>query len=337
MSRTAEIILDYQNYIEHAPVAPQELYSRASSSDQVTINSWRSIWLKNIKANKEIFGSFKDNGIGQLIGAHQYQPVILAGSGPSLKVNGDLLKKRGEIPLVSCLHNFHFFEDKEIHVDYYVSLDAGPVVLDEVSEGGTKTSDEYWERTKGKTLLAYIGTDPKLFKLWQGKVYLYNAPIPEAKIRAEIDAIEPFHTYVSNGGNVLGAALYIAKGILGCNPVAFTGADFSFSYDKKFHAWDSKYDQNLGFVVKAIDVYGNKVPTWQSYHNFKNWFDWVALQTPGIYINCTEGGTFGAYPDGNIMAVKQMELSEFIRMYHAHEELRAQCENPELPHNKILF
>jgi hypothetical protein len=337
MSRKAEILLEFQNYIETPPIAPQHLYSSACSNDNITINSWRETWLKNIRANKARFGSFKDHGLGKLFGILKHKPAIIAGSGPSLKVNGHKLKDRNDVTLLSCLHNFHFFEDNEIPVDYYVSLDAGPVVLEEISEGGSKSEDEYWALTKGKKLIAYIGSDPRLFEKWQGEVYFFNAPIPEKTFMEELKTIESFNTYVSNGGNVLGACLYIAKGIMGANPIAFVGADFSFSYEKKFHAWDSKYDKSLGVVIKMCDVYGNKVLSWQSYANFKNWFDWVAIQVPGLYINCSEGGTFGAYSDGNIMAVRQMELSNFIGMYRMHEELKEQCENPELTHNKILF
>jgi hypothetical protein len=337
MSRKAEIILEYQNYIETPPVAPQQLYGNACASDTITINSWRAIWIKNIKENKKRFGSFKDHGLGKLFQALQHKPAIIAGAGPSLKVNGAQLKNRAGITLISCLHNFHFFEDNDVDVDYYVTLDAGPVVLEEVSEGGSKTEDEYWARTKNRKLIAYIGSDPRLFEKWQGEVYFYNAPIPDPAYMKEIEAIEPFTTYVSNGGNVLGACLYIAKGIMGAVPIAFVGADFSFSYDKKFHAWDSKYDKSLGYVVKMVDVYGNKVLSWGSYQNFKSWFDFIAIKVPGIYINCTEGGTFGAYPEGNLMAVRQMELSNFIGMYSMHEELRGQCESPDQPHNKILF
>jgi hypothetical protein len=303
----------------------------------VTVNHWAQIWLKNIKANKERFGSFKEHGMGKLWGSLAHKPCIVAGAGPSLKVNGALLKDRKGVTLISCLHNFHYFEDNDVPVDYYVTLDAGPVVMEEVSEGGTKTAEEYWERTKDKKLLAFIGTDPKLFDLWKGEVYFFNAPVPDPAYMAQLDSIESFGTYVSSGGNVLGACMYIAKGVMGANPIAFVGADFAFSYEKKFHAWDSKYDASLGYVIKAVDIYGNKVLTWQSYANFKNWFDWVAVKIPGIYINCTEGGTFGSYPDGNIMAVKQMELSQFIHMYNLHEELKKQCEDPACGEKKVLF
>jgi hypothetical protein len=337
LARKAEIILEYQNYIESPPIAPNQLYGQACANDSVTIDSWRKIWLDNIRANKARFGSFSDHSIGKLYQTHSLKPAVIAGSGPSLKVNGDLLKERGGVPLISCLHNFHYFEDRGISVDFYVTLDAGPVVLEEVSEGGTKTADEYWALTKDKKLIAFIGTDPRLFEKWQGEVYFFNAPVPDKSFQAESDAIEPFFAYISNGGNVLGACLYFAKGWLGCNPIAFVGADFAFGYDKKFHAWDSKYDKNLGYVLKAVDVYGNKVLTWQSYANFKAWFDYVAVKVPGIYINCTEGGTFGAYSEGNIMAVRQMELSQFIGMYRMSEHIKGQAEKPYEPSNVILF
>lgn len=335
--RKAEIVLEYQNYIEAPPVAPAQMYGNACSSDTVTVNTWRKTWIDNVNANHKRFGTFHEHSIGKLFKSHALKPAIIAGSGPSLKYNGALLKDRGDIPLVSCLHNYHFFEDAGVKPDYYVTLDAGPIVIEEVWEGGSKTEAEYWESTKDKTLLAFIGTDPGLFDKWQGKVYLYNAPVPDQPYLDNLESLEPFNLYVSNGGNVLGACMYIAKAILGCTTIAFTGADFAFGYSKNFHAWKSKYDEKLGYVIKAVDVYGNKVLTWQSYFNFKNWFDYIALTVPGIYINCTEGGTFGAFADGNIMAVRQMPLAEFLEMHHMHEQIGVSCENPKINEKRILF
>ena len=339
MARKAEIILELQNYIENPPVPPEMLYESAARNDGITVQSWRGTWLSQIKANKKAFGSFKEHGVGKLFNQYSKRPAIIAGAGPSLKVNGHLLKDRGDIPLISCLHNFHFFEDREIYPDYYVTLDAGDVTVGEVSEGGEHSPEWYWERTKDKKLIAYIGTSPLLLDKWQGEIYFYNAPMPDDSLKKEINEIEEFHTYISNGGNVLGACLYAAKGIFGANPIAFVGADFCFSYDKKFHGWDSKYDANLGNVLRTNDIYGNKVLTWQSYMGFKNWFDFISLKVPGIWINCTEGGTLGAYPEGNIMQIKQMELSEFFDMYNLSHHLKDQCLYPEKPLSEgvILF
>lgn len=337
MARTAEITLEFQNTIDYVPVAPQQMYANACSNDTVTINSWRDTWIKNVKENHARFGPFKDHSVGSLHGLHVGKPAIVAGAGPSLKYNGHLLKNRGEIPLVSCLHNFHFFEDQDIKVDYYVTLDAGEITIEEVSEGGKNTPEWYWERSKDCTLLAYIGTSPRLIEKWQGKVLFFTAPVPDTIYQSAVDEIEPFGVFVSNGGNVLGAAMYIAKAFFGCNPIVYVGADFSFSYDKKFHGWDSKYDKNLGYVIKKVDVFGNKVLTWQSYANFCEWFQYIAIQVPGIWINATEGGCFGSYPEGNIAAIKQMELNQVLKMYSMHLETKNQCEFPNLLEKKILF
>jgi hypothetical protein len=339
--RKVEMVLQYQNYIETPPVRPSQLWGAACSSDTVTIESWRKIWCDNVTANHKHFGSFKAHSVGQLYQKNQYRPAIIVGSGPSLGYNGEHLKNKKDIPAISCLHNYHFFEDRGINIDYYVTLDAGPVVLEEVSEGGKKSPAEYWDSTKDKTVLAFIGTDPEFFKKWQGKVYLFNAPVPDPAYIKTLQDLEPFHCYISNGGNVLGACLYIAKAIMGSNPIAFMGADFSFGYDKgeghKFHSWDSKYDAKLGNVQRGVDVFGNKALTWPSYFNFKNFFDFITLQVPGLYVNCTEGGIFGAYPEGNLMSLKQQALEDFIGMYHMNEAIRGQCENPEIPDNKLLF
>lgn len=335
--RYAQVLLEYQNQILEPPIAPKQLYAQACSSDQVTVDSWRTTWISNIRKNKAKFGSFKDHSAGKLFKSFKYQPCIIAGSGPSLKENVEALKDRGELPLVSCLHNFHLMEDHNANPDFYVSLDAGPVVIEEISEGGSRTPEEYWALTKNRKLIAYIGSPPELFEKWQGEIFLFNCAIPDEAIMKEVNEIEPFKCWVSNGGNVLGACLYLAKGFLGCGTIAFVGADFGFSYEKKFHAWNSKYDKNLGYVVKAVDVYGNKILSWQSYMNFKGWFEQLPYQTPQIFINCTEGGCFGSYPEGNLSKIEQMPLSRFIFMHRMHEELEDQMLSPETALPKLLF
>lgn len=341
MTRKAEIVLEYQNYIETPPASPKQMWGNACSSDTITLESWRDVWIANARANHKRFGKFADYSVGKLFQRAQFQPAVIVGSGPSLGYNGEKLAAKGKIPAVSCLHNYHFFEDRGIDIDYYVSLDAGPVVLEEVAEGGKKTPEEYWKSTKNKKLVAFVGSHPELFEKWQGEIFLFNAPIPDPAYIAAVNELEPFNILMSSGGNVLGACLYLAKGILGANPIAFVGADFSFGYNTgrghKFHSWDSKYDAKLGNVMRGVDVYGNKVLTWPSYWNFKNFFDYISLSVPGIYFNCTEGGMLGAYPEGNLMAIRQMPLEDFLSMYHLNEAIRAQLSDPAMQSNLILF
>lgn len=337
MAKKREIICEYQPYIDAPPIQPAALYQQSCSNDAATVNAWRDIWIKNARLNHERYGSFSANGIGSIWGTARNQPAIVVGSGPSLRENIDGLKANKGIPVVSCLHNFHLFVDRGIKCDYWVTLDSGPVTIEEVSEGGSQSEETYWAATKDQTLLAYIASDPGLLSKWQGKVLFFTCPVPDQEVLKEQAALEEFHTNVSTGGNVLGAATYIAKAIMGANPIVFMGADFSFSYTDKFHGWDSKYDANLGHYLRATDVYGNSVKTWQSYANFKGWFDWLAQAVPGTYINCTEGGTMGAYPTGNIRAIQQMDLADLLRMYSLCDEVYEQCVNPSTSERKILF
>jgi len=331
MAKTSTVVLEYQPTIPAPPVSLGNMYKAACSADDVTIDSWADKWVANIKANKAKFGSFGEHSIGQEFGKFAGKPCIIAGSGPSLAKNVAILKDRPkDMCLISCLHNFHYMEDNGANVDYYVTLDAGPVTIEEVYEGGTKSPEEYWAATEKRTLVAYIGTHPELLRQWRGKVLFYNAPIPSLDLRNRINEVEPFYTWISNGGNVLGACMYLAKGYLGSHVSIFVGADFSFSneYSVRFHPWESKYDANAGNVLKTLDIYGNTVKTWGSYWNFKMWFDYVVYTLPGIYINATEGGIFGAYKEGNIQRLIQMDLSYAIEMFSMHEKLRYQAEFP---------
>ena len=339
MIKTVEMVFEFKETIAKPPQAATDMYSQACSNDKVTVDHWREIWINNARATKQRFGSFKERGIGRLFGHNQNRPCIVVGSGPSLAQNVHQIKdaQKAGILVVSCLHNYQFMVDNGIKVDFYVSLDAGDVVVEEISEGGKLSHDEYLESTKDSKLLAFIGSSPKLFDAWRGEVLLFNCPVPDEAYREQIKEIEPFYTWVSTGGNVLGASVYIAKAIFGSNPIVVVGADFSFSYTRKFHAWDSKYDKELGQCLRCVDVWGNSVLTWQSYYNFKVWFDWLCTNVPGLYINCTEGGLLGSYPEGNIAAIKQMTLKELIWMYGMNEEMRRQCEMPEVDDKKVLF
>ncbi len=339
MTRKAEITLDYQNYIDAPPIRKEQLHSNACSNDEITIKSWFQTWVDNIKANKEILGSFKEHSVGQLYQAHKYGTALCVGSGPSLGYNAEHLKSKGSLPVVSCLHNFHFLEDLGVGADYYVSLDAGPVVIEEVSEGGSKTEEEYWELTKDRTLIAFIGSQPDLIKKWQGKIYVYNAPVPDKAYVDAVSEIEIFSMYMSNGGNVLGACVYFAKAILGVDRVGMLGADFCFGYDQSsFHPWKSKYDNNVGNIIPMTDVFGIKVPSWPSYRNFKYYFDYLTLQIPGNWmVNCSEGGCLGSYAEGNIRSITQMPLIDFLNQLNMSDDIKPCIDQPDVDLKKILY
>lgn len=323
MLRTLDIDLVYQNLIDGPPAAPQKLYEKACSSDGATVGAWREIWIKNAKLNKEKFGRFADKTIGKLHGINRGKAAIICGSGPSLKqsIEGLRENKQSAHPLmvVSCLHNFGYFEDENVHADYYLSLDSGDIIMSDVFEGRKYPQEHYWEASKGKTLLATVMTPPKLFELWQGEIVLFSTMMPDAQLQRDLQAVERFSHYVSCGGNALGGCLYVAKAIFGSETLMICGADFCFDYDNTFHSYKTHYDAPGGYVMHP-DVFGNMRKTWPSYLNFKYWFDWVACTIPGRYINCSEG-LMGAYREGNIQQFQYMSLKQALVAYQMADRI----------------
>lgn len=323
MLKTIEIDLLYQPLIDAPPQQVGNLYSQACSGDEVTINAWRETWIKQYKENRDRFQGFGDKSIGQLHGINHQKPAIILGSGPSLKNSIEALKENKEslnpVLTVSCLHNFGFLEDEGCHADYYLSIDAGKIVIDDVSEGRKENADYYWEKTKGKKLLAYVASDPRLFDLWQGEVYLYNCLIPDLGVKAELEKVERFAHYVSCGGNALGGCLYVAKAIMGSDAIHFVGADFCFDYNNTFHSYKTHYDSPGDYVILP-DVYGIPRKSWRSYTNFKFWFDHIAMNVPGRWVNCSEG-ILGAYPGGNLKHFEYKSLKEALLPYQMNERV----------------
>jgi len=340
MQHTEEILLEFQPYIMASPVTPQDAHNQACQADANTITHWRETWLRNIKDNKATYGSFAENSVGQVWDTAKGRPAIIAGAGPSLKKTIERLKDRPkDMLLISCLHNFHYMEANNANVDYYVSLDAGPLTIKEITEGSGKTEEECFAMSKNKTLIAYVGTQPELLRKWQGKVLFFSAPIPDPELNKEIQKIEPFRVFVESGGSVFGTSMFFAKGFLGCTTTIFVGADFSFSSAAKtqFHPWESDYDKNLGNYINAVDIFGNRKKTWLSYYNFKLWTEVVAQRVPGIYINASEGGILGAHRDGNIIHIKQMWLDQVYDMFDLHQHKKEQALTPELDNKKVLI
>lgn len=318
-------MLELQPTLEGPPATQKQLYDKAASGDTVTIDAWRKQWLDQAAENAKRFNVVANDAMSEYL-KFLGKPCIVAGSGPSLRKNAKELRNRGFIGLVSCLHNFGFFVDNDVWPDYYLTLDAGDITIPEVYQGGTKDEEYYWAATEKCTLLASTVSNPRLIEKWRGKVLWFTAILPNKEMcDAHAAAVGGAVVPLSVGGNALGACMYFARVVLGACPISFVGADFCFSYRKKFHPFDSPYDQKFSGLMKVVDIYGNACATWPSYFNFANWFMFVACgsftKSPQLFINCTEGGILGAYPDGNIKQIIQMKLVDFIGMYRLPEKL----------------
>lgn len=317
---------EFQNYIAAPPGRKESLKATYSQNDELTVNSWFDEWRANKIENIKLFPDFADHTAMEAHGEFAYKPIVISGAGPSLKKNGHLLGDRGGIGLVACLHTFAFYHDLGVKVDYFLNLDAGDITIPEMSQGGKEAEEHYWEATKDYTLVTALHCNPRLHKRWKGRILWFDTALPGMNESINDKRLEDFRLVFETGGNTLGACHYMAKAILGGSPLIFVGADFSFSHDRKFHPFDSPYDKKFSGVVPAMDVFGYKVATWPSYFGFKAWFEHVAMggiqgNTPGTYINATEGGILGAYPDGNMMQIQQRRLADVLGEYNLHKKL----------------
>lgn len=346
----AVVTLELQAYIPAPPLPKDNLKQIYSSNDGVTITTWWEEWKKNKIANCEGYKILDNLSLSEH-GKWAARPVIIAGSGPSLKKNAHLLKERNEVGLVSALHNFGFFEEIGVKPDYYLNLDAGDITIYEAAEGDPEIYEAYkgmsdmnkvryldkinfWERTEGHTLLAAIHSNPELIKRWKGKILWFDTALAGLNEETKRPELKDMKFIYQTGGNTLGACHYHAKAILGASQVVFVGADFAFGYEKKFHSWDSPYDAKFDGLMPATDIYGQPVWTWPSYFGFKNWFEFQSMgglgNTPGTYVNCTEGGILGSYPQGNIMQIRQRRLKEFLSEINLHRILPSLLEEKGL-------
>lgn len=317
------MVLTFQQTIDTPPMSREQMYGQSCSNDAVTVNHWAKIWLDHTRMNAAKYDVLNQTTMSEYA-KYAYRPVIVAGSGPSLKKNATVLKgKPAEIGLVSCLHNFAYFTDLGLQCDGYVNLDAGDITIPEMSQGGIKPASYYWDATKDATLIAALVSKPELLERWKGKILFFNSPVPDMGYMAECTKLCPLEVWYNVGGNALGAAYYHARAILGGMPIAMIGSDFAFDYTRKFHSWDSPYDAQFSGVIACTDIFGNRVYSWPSYVNFASWFTSQAMggtgNNPLMMINCTEGGILGAFPNGNLAAIKQMALADFLAMYTHHK------------------
>lgn len=316
LENSVQMMLAFQPYVTQAPINKEQQWDQACSSDKKTSEAWSDTWLKHIEQNVNEHEA-DTRTVGDMFGDFAYKPCLCVASGPSLKRNFHMVKELPEdIPVISCLHSFHKFIDTGTRCDAFVTLDAGDIVLTEMSEGGQHPEQYYWDATADHTLVAGLVTPPELIKRWKGKVRFFNATIPDEVFMNRMPKITKNQWVYSVGGNTFGAAMYHAAWVWGCRELALVGADFAFDYMHQFHAWDTPYDQQFSGLVPCTDVYGNRVYSWPSYQNFRMWTEFQAQGSFANHhvriVNCTEGGTLGAYPHGNVMWVQQMTLADWV-------------------------
>jgi hypothetical protein len=281
----------------------KEVYKKSTKH---TVKSWSKIWIKNLMQNVKMC-DFSKHSVYCLKDKFKGETAYLVGASPSLSKNIKELKKKKGI-IITCSHALKFLLDNGIKPDYVIILDA--------HDKQSKFLD-IGSKSKDIMLLADILVSPEVFKVWNGRILFFRTigEKPADKLHKKLWSMSKFNDLIYTGGNVMGGAHSIAD-LLGCNKIVFVGMDFSnpiASNSYVEYADGSKdhgtYDHLDAFI--GTDITGRGVWTKQRMFMYKYWFDYTSVILDRIeHINATEGGTLGAYPEGNLKSIKQMKLSE---------------------------
>lgn len=301
-----------------------------SGTNEATLFHWRAEWVKNIGENVKRFGYFnKDHAVKVFARENLNNACVLVGAGPSLAKNMDFLKECAgkKIPIMASAHAFMYLSENGIKPDFVTILDA---------------SSRWLEYLRGPSQGVVLFSDwccaPEYFEKWEGSIYFYQSDfdrinsiqgklIWDELMEASKNAIPP--DTVPVGGHVGGGMVHIAKEILGSSDMIFVGFDYAF-LDGKFYPSDKEID-NPSVPAEArnsvANILGMPVETVPSYFMFKSMIDQIVwgykMADPKIsYINATEGGILGAYPQGNLVCFDYMALDDAIRLVTAQREVR---------------
>lgn len=297
------------------------------NSNDITVWSFRNIWLRNTKTNLEEFEYFNlDHSVKVFLNELSDRPCILVGAGPSLEKNINHLKTAKEmgVSILCSNHAFMYLNDIGVKPDYVCMLDAGG-----------QWNEYLAGDSEGVPLLADVTCDTRQLKTWKGPIQFFSSIVSEKSnagkyFMMERDRILPRNkvSQFETGGHVGGAMLVIARNIMMAQSIIFTGYDYCFNSDKKFYPFDKQIDkewidekggihQSMPFIDGAVpDIFGNPVETDGSYMGFKKIIETsvrtLCMGGNAEFINACEGGALGSVPGGLSKWMQYKKLEDVL-------------------------
>jgi hypothetical protein len=288
--------------LKHIPEKYVDIYTdwNAKVSDN-TLAEKKKQWIKNLKINAEKWDFFKHNAHELKEKGLKGETVYLVGASPSLKKN--IKHLRGKKNIWACAHVLKYLLSHGIKPDYVFVADSRHESVKFLNT----------VKSKGLTLVAEICVSPKIWDVWKGDVLFYKGVIGE-EMNREVEKVTKFNNTVSSGGSVMGIMTVIAWSVK-AKKIVYIGNDLSYPDGLPYPA-ERNIVQNIIPDEEAdyrwmYDIAGRKIDTLVRMFLYKMFLDICSQMAKGIkFINATEGGILGAYAEGNIKSMKQMQLKE---------------------------
>lgn len=245
----------------------------------------------NYKTNEEMLKSGK--GILELQDLWTGKPCFLVASGPSLRKNIHHLKKIQGIFPIFC-----------VDAAYPILMRAGiePDLVFMIDTKDTQAKFFDIPPTKAK-LCAVSCSHMDSIKAWKGDIYFFNTFGSDEDHEIQLKYGQDFGS-IGVGGNVSTALLWFAVTFSGSNKIIFVGHDFSYPNIEMYYPEGGvrALIPRTKTTMMTWDIYGETVQTDFSLKSYKIWtedtlkeliHDLRMVDYDIVFINCTEGGTFG--------------------------------------------
>ena len=252
---------------------------------QNTVRTRVKGWIDNFFANLSII----QGGLGVRVvnNVLKGMPAIVVGAGPSLDKNLAQLKDlRDKACMISCDASLEAVLKAGCKPHIVLSAESKERVKRYLTPEGFSTED--------LLLVADTRLHPASRDAWKGEILWYNSmpienfPFSEVSVKwtGQLGAL-------GSGGCVTTTIWCLAQVFLKNSPIIHIGQDCSFKDVTRHHANAVKNTElyTTDQLEDELDINGDKVYTNGPLKSFRLWLENIFVAHPGIYVNCTEGGT----------------------------------------------
>ncbi len=203
------------------------------------------------------------------------KPGIVVSAGPSLEINGHMLKKvKDKAIIVSVGRAMRYLKSIGIKPDFTIISDPLEAVLNQL------------DMNEKEIPLLFLSTIHPSVENYKGPKYIIFEKLSDC-IKTE----EEKSFAIDVGGSVATAALSLIN-LMGCNPLILIGQDLCF-HSNKIHSGENESFIHLksSKMVKGID--GNEYQSATNLYEYLKWFRKFAKRHPELkLINCTAKGAY---------------------------------------------
>ncbi len=241
----------------------------------------KEIWFKNYNANGVLLKKHKKADILFNDKKWEQQECLIVGSGPSLDMDIENIKKyRKNINIICIDSALNALIKNGIKPNFVFTKNCGEQIVDLFS--GFPTTD--------LKIIANLFQPPELFKKCKSDYYLY-VPFDEDVFLNNFSQLNPHIPKILNKPSTLAMAFILAR-CMNFKTIYLLGADFCFEDKNKIYCSDCLYKDNYPGdeqLCKLENIFLDKVPTYKNlFYSSEDLFRIIANESPHRVYNCSQ-------------------------------------------------